>query len=253
LPSEDAVVLERVATRGEGRTVVACPMLPRIANFDDLDPLKLEPSVDLVMVPPGRPIPAEAALVVLPGSKATLADLAFSRAQGWDIDIAAHHRRGGLVLGLCGGFQMLGTRIADPLGIEGPPGEARGLGLLEAETVLAPHKTLRRVAGRALGADFDGYEMHMGETRGPDCARPFALLAGDRPDGAISADGRVLASYVHGLLGSSALRAALLHRLGASSAGVDHAAVVDTALDEIAEALERHVDVDALLALGLAR
>jgi len=250
LPSEDAVVLERPAARDEGRIIVACPILPRISNFDDLDPLKLEPAIELVMVPPGRPIPAEAALIVLPGSKATIADLAAMRAEGWDIDILAHHRRGGRVLGLCGGYQMLGRSVADPLGIEGAVRETAGLGLLDIETVLSGEKTLRHVAGEALGAAFEGYEMHLGETAGPDCARPFAILAHDRPDGAISADGRVMGSYVHGLLASTGLRRALLERIGARSEEVDHGAAVDAALDAIAAELEEHLDVDGLLAIA---
>jgi adenosylcobyric acid synthase len=251
LPSEDAVVLERPRAAATGRIVVACPILPRIANFDDLDPLKAEPAVDLVMVPPGRPIPAEAALVVLPGSKATIADMAAIREQGWDIDIAAHRRQGGAILGLCGGYQMLGTRIADPDGIEGPPGEIAGLGLLDVATVLSPGKRLEEVRGVALEAGFGGYEMHIGETTGADCARPFARLQNGRSDGAVSADGRVIGSYVHGALASTALRAALLARLGVGSAGADHAAAVDGALDAIAAQLEAHLDVDALLRLAL--
>jgi adenosylcobyric acid synthase len=228
LPSEDAVVLERGAGRSAGRTLIACPILPHISNFDDLDPLKLEPAVELAMIPPGTPIPAEAAVVVLPGSKATIADLAAMRREGWDIDIRAHRRRGGMVLGLCGGYQMLGRSVADPHGIEGDPGEAAGLGLLEVDTVLAAEKTLRRTSGRAFGTAFDGYEMHLGDTTGPACERPFARLDDGRPDGATSADGRVLGSYVHGSLASSA------------------------ALDEIAAELEACLDVDALLALAMA-
>lgn len=250
LPSEDAVRLERLEARGSGRVVIACPILPRIANFDDLDPLKLEPSVELVMVPPGRPIPAEATLVVLPGSKATLADLAFLRAQGWDIDLLAHHRRGGHVLGLCGGYQMLGKRIADPHGIEGPPTEAEGLGLLDVATVLTGDKVLRPVTGEALGAPLGGYEMHLGETTGPGLARPYARFADGREDGAIAADGRVIGTYVHGLFADSAQRAALLARLGVDSGGQDYRASVETALGEIAEALEEHLDIDGLMELA---
>jgi adenosylcobyric acid synthase len=250
LPSEDAVVLERTEPRREGRKIVACPILPRISNFDDLDPLKLEPSVELIMVPPGMPIPVDAALVVLPGSKATIADLAFLRAEGWDTDILAHHRRGGLVLGLCGGYQMLGRHLADPYGFEGPPARVAGLGLLDVETVLMPDKTLRKVSGQALGASFAGYEMHMGETTGADCARAFARLDGERDDGAMSADGRVLGSYVHGLLAGPALRSALLGVIGLKSFGGDYAASIDAALDEIAAAMEEHLDVEALLALA---
>lgn len=250
LPSEDAVRLERPESRADGGVLVACPILPRISNFDDLDPLKLEPAVELVMIPPGQPIPAEAALIVLPGSKATLADLAAIREQGWDIDILAHRRRGGVIFGLCGGYQMLGARVADPLGLEGAPGAADGLGLLNVETTLATAKALRPVSGKALGAPFDGYEMHMGETTGAGLARPFAMLADGRTDGAISPDGRVIGTYIHGVLANPAQRAALLARLNAEGSGVDYRASVDTALDEIANALEHHLDIDTLIALA---
>lgn len=249
LPSEDAVVLERSMGPKGQRKLIACPILPRIANFDDLDPLKTEPDVELVMVPPGQPIPAGAVLIVLPGSKATIADMRALRDQGWDIDILAHYRRGGAVLGICGGYQMLGRTIADPLGIEGEPGAVAGLGLLDVATELAGDKVLRPATGMALGQQLQGYEMHMGRTQGPDAARPFATLDGRRPDGAISADGRVIGTYCHGLLGGGPLRAALLDWIGAQSAGGDHAHAVDTALDDIAAELERHCDIDGLLAL----
>jgi adenosylcobyric acid synthase len=249
LPSEDAVILERRANIGDGRTVIACPITPRISNFDDLDPLKLEPGVDLVMVPPGTPIP-DAALIVLAGSKATIADMAFLRAQGWDIDIRAHHRRSRPVLGLCGGYQMLGRTIADPGGIEGPAGSIDGLGLLDVETVLSADKTLVHVTGHAIGAPFDGYEMHMGRTTGADTARPLGRFDDGRTDGATSADGLVAGSYVHGLLGDAAQRRAWLARIGVAGSGPDHRASIDAALDSIAETLERHVDIDALLALS---
>ncbi|MDR7155009.1 adenosylcobyric acid synthase [Sphingobium xenophagum] len=250
LPSEDAVVLERRQFSVEAPLVVACPVLPRISNFDDVDPLKLEPGVDLRMVGPGQVIPAEAALVILPGSKASVADMRAMVAQGWDIDIRAHHRRGGAVLGICGGYQMLGRTIADPDGLEGPPGSVAGLGLLNVETVLGGTKTLEAVRGHALGAEFGGYEMHMGQTDGPDRARPFAML-GDRADGAISRDGRVMGSYVHGLLASTELRDAVLRRLGSASAGQDYDQSVEDALDEVADLLETHADVDAMIALAM--
>ncbi|MET0309510.1 MAG: cobyric acid synthase [Sphingomonas sp.] len=252
LPSEDAVVLEAPPPRHEGRLVVACPILPRIANFDDLDPLKLEPDVELRMIPPGAPIPAETALIVLPGSKATIADLASLRAEGWDIDVRAHHRRGGAVLGLCGGYQMLGTRIDDPAGLEGPAGSSEGLGLLDVTTRLSATKALRPVRGHALGAPFDGYEMHMGETTGPGIAQPLATFDDGRMDGAISEDGLVMGTYVHGFLADPAQRRALLARIGAEGGGRDYRAAVDGALDAIAEALETHLDLDALLALASA-
>mgnify|MGYP001031527247 CR=1 FL=1 len=249
LPSEDAVVLERPAAGGAGRVVVACPITPRIANFDDLDPLRLEPGGELVMVPPGQPIP-DAALIVLAGSKATIPDLGFLRAEGWDVDILAHHRRGRPVLGLCGGYQMLGRSIADPHGIEGPPGTVAGLGLLDVETVLGGDKTLVEVRGEALGAPFAGYEIHLGRTSGADTARPVGRLADGRTEGATSADGLVAGSYVHGLLGLAAQRAAWLARIGLAARGPDHASDVDAALDEIAATLETHVDLDAVLAIA---
>ena len=249
LPSEDAVILERPPARGDGAIVIACPITPRIANFDDLDPLRLEPRVALVMVPPGQPIP-DADMIVLAGSKATIADLAFVRAQGWDIDIRAHHRRGRPVLGLCGGYQMLGRSIADPEGLEGPAGSVEGLGLLDVATMLSPAKTLDRVAGTAIGARFEGYEIHIGTTTGPDTTRPLTTRDDGRSEGAISPDGLVAGSYVHGLFGLAAQRRAWLARLGVDAVGPDHAAAIDSALDSIAETLERHVAIDALIALS---
>lgn len=250
LPSEDAVVLERARDKSSDRIIIACPILPRIANFDDLDPFKLEPSVDLLMVPPGQPIPAEAALIVLPGSKATIADLRALRSEGWDLDIRSHHRRGKPVLGICGGYQMLGRRIADPDGLEGPPEEVDGLGLLDVETRLGSSKALRKVGGVAHGERFTGYEMHMGVTDGTDCARPFAMLGDGRADGAVSQDGRIWGTYIHGLFASTPLRSAVMAGLGQRSSGDDYAASVDRALDAIAAELEQHADIDAMIGIA---
>ena len=250
LPSEDAVVLERASGRIGKRIVIACPILPRIANFDDLDPFKLEPDVALVMVPPGQPIPAEASLIILPGSKATIADLHAMRAEGWDIDILSHYRQGKPILGICGGYQMLGKCISDPDGIEGEPGSIEGLGLLDIETRLTPTKSLERVTGTAWAQNFQGYEMHLGSTDGPDCAHPFARLDDGRVDGAISADGLVSGTYVHGLFASTGARAGLMASIGVHSEGVDYTASVDRALDDIAEQLERHVDIDAMIRMA---
>ena len=218
LPAEDALDITS-APRGDGVTI-ACLTLSRIANFDDLDPLQAEPGVNLVMVAPGQPIPGDARLVILPGSKSTRDDLAFLRAQGWDIDLAAHLRRGGHVLGICGGYQMLGRVVRDPDGIEGPAGETPGLGLLEVDTLMTPDKRLARVQARhaASGLTVDGYEIHIGRTHGPDCARPFAEI-GDRGEGAVSADGRVTGSYLHGLFAADAFRAAYLGGLGIAASG----------------------------------
>jgi len=250
LPSEDAVVLERRRGGLDEKLLIACPILPRIANFDDLDPLKLEPGVEVMMVPPGQPIPAEAALIILPGSKATIADLQAVRDQGWDIDIRAHHRRGRPILGICGGYQMLGRRIEDPDGIEGSPGSVEGLGLLNVETRLTAIKILERTNGVALGQAFSGYEMHVGRTDGPDCLRPFALLEGDRPDGASNGDGTVMGSYIHGLFASTALRSAFLARLGHKAASGDYQASVNDALDQIAMQLEDHADLEGLIRIA---
>jgi adenosylcobyric acid synthase len=252
LPAEDAVVLERQTTPVTGSVIVAVPRLAHIANFDDLDPLRLEPSVRLLMVAPGQPLPGNADLIVMPGSKATLADLEDFRRNGWDIDLLAHVRRGGRVFGICGGYQMLGRTVADPDGLEGPPGNASGLSLLDVETVLTGDKTLREVAGVSIAdaAPFRGYEMHVGRTEGPDCARPLLRFADGRPDGAVSADGRVRAAYVHGLFTDDRQRAGLLAWIGASAAGVSYDAEIDRVLDALAEHLALHIDLDRLLSLA---
>jgi len=257
LPAEDAVVLSREGdSRRHGRKRIVAPLLRGIANFDDFDPLRVEPEVEFAFVPPGQPLPGDADLVILPGSKTTLSDLAMLRREGWDIDIAAHVRRGGRLLGLCGGYQMLGRRVSDPQGIEGPPGEAAGLGFLEVETVLTAAKTLEPAHGRLTqgGARFAGYEMHLGATTGLGLARPFLVHHDGRPDGAMSADGRIAGTYIHGLFDSGEARGVLLGELGARATSTDHRILVDDALDEIAEVLARNLDIDRIAAIaGLAR
>jgi adenosylcobyric acid synthase len=251
LPPEDALALDRAAPAKPGARIrIAVPVLPHIANFDDLDPLDAEPAVDLVKVQPGAALPGDAALVILPGSKATIADLAALRQARFDIDIAAHLRRGGAVLGLCGGYQMLGRIIRDPAGVEGPPGAAEGLGLLDVETMLSSGKRLEPVRGDTDGVPFSGYEMHMGVTAGLDCARPFATLAGGTPDGARSPDGRVTGTYIHGLFNDDRQRSAWLERLGAGPSVIAHDALVERTLDRLAAHLEEHVDVERLLSLA---
>jgi adenosylcobyric acid synthase len=233
------------------RARVAVPILPHIANFDDLDPLGAEPHVELVRVRPGAALPGDADLVVMPGSKATIADLGALRSAGFDVDIAAHRRRGGLILGLCGGFQMLGRGIADPGGIEGPPATVEGLGLLDVATTLANEKRLEPVQGQTHdGVPFAGYEMHMGVTKGPDCARPFARLADGSPEGAVSPDGRVIGTYVHGLFADDRQRGAWLARLGGGSANIAYDALIERTLDALAAHLARHIDLDRLLKLA---
>ena len=247
LPAEDSVVLERLARGAGGALKVAVPVLPRIANFDDLDPLKAEPEVDLVFVRAGERLPADAGLVILPGSKSTVSDLEDLRAQGWDRDIRAHCRRGGHVLGICGGYQMLGTVVRDPFGIEGGRREIEGLGLLDVETEMAPEKTVRNTAARSFEFDvpLEGYEIHLGRTTGPDCARPMTEVDG-RPDGARSADGRVAGTYLHGLMTSDAYRAAVLQRFGVEGGALDYRRSIDAALDGVAAELESVLDPDWL-------
>lgn len=251
LPSEDSVMLERLAA-GERRALrVAVPMLSRIANFDDLDPLRAEPEVEVVFAPPGQSLPQDAGLVVIPGSKSTIGDLIRFRDNGWDRDLEAHRRRGGHVVGICGGYQMLGRKVRDPGGVEGGVREADGLGLLDVETVLEPEKTVRNVSARSVAFDLplDGYEIHLGRTSGPDCGRPVAVIDGVE-DGATSSDGKVFGTYLHGLFGADGFRARFLESLGLKGSGLDYRAQVERALDDIAAELEVCLDCDAIFALA---
>lgn len=251
LPAEDAVALERPVVPSDARPIrVAVPRLPRIANFDDLDPLIAEPDVAVTFVPPGAPLPGDADLVLLPGSKATIADLAALRREGWDIDLLAHVRRGGHVLGLCGGYQMLGKSVEDPHGLEGLPECAPGLGLLDVATHLTATKTLIKAQGHDVvsGEAVHGYEMHVGLTTGPDCRRPM-LRFGDRRDGAIDGSGRVMGCYLHGLFAADGFRQAFLDRLKARPAsGIAWDEGIERTLDELADHLAAHLDLDAVWA-----
>ena len=249
LPAEDALGLSDA--RKPGRCKIAFLALSRIANFDDLDPLKLDDEVDLVMVRPGEAIPGDAELVILPGAKSTRGDLDFLRAQGWDIDLIAHRRRGGHVLGICGGYQMLGKSVADPDGIEGPAGETPGLALLDVTTLMTPEKALTRVSAlhAATGTALAAYEIHIGRTEGSDRVRPFSIVDG-QGEGAISADGLVQGTYLHGLFTSDAFRRAYLARLGIEASAEHYRARVESALDALADHIETHLDVDGLLALA---
>ena len=252
LPEEDSLGIFAPKPVTSGPITIAVPVLPGIANFDDLDPFFLESSVRLVMVRRGETLPAEASLIILPGSKTTIADLTIFRCEGWHIDLLAHLHRGGHVFGLCGGYQMLGKVVRDPLGLEGPPGEARGLGLLEIETVLEGDKVLSPVQGFGTesGAPFRGYEMHLGKTFGPDCARPILRFSDGRSDGAASADGRIAGCYVHGLFSEAAQRSALLSSLGSKGSGLSYEDSLDTALDAVASHLQAHIDLDRLLTIA---
>ena len=269
LPEEDVMGLGSVSPRPRGDALlrITALRLPRIANFDDLDPLMAEPGVSVRILAQGTPVPGDTDLVLLPGSKATIADLAALRRTGWDIDILAHVRRGGAVLGLCGGYQMLGRSIADPAGLEGPPATVPGLGLLAVDTVLAAEKRLGEVRAVAAGCaePVTGYEIHLGRTAGPDARRPFLhhvtslhggtdpAQGGGRDDGAVSADGQVAGCYLHGLFGADGFRSTYLERLRAGSgSGLAFEARVDAALDELACHLERSLDLDRLWSMAAA-
>jgi adenosylcobyric acid synthase len=250
LPPEDSVALEKAEQGGTDGAIVVVPVLGRIANFDDLDPLRMEPGIRLVFVRPGEAWPERARLVVLPGSKATLADLAQFRALGWDKELHHHVQRGGDVLGICGGYQMLGRSVSDPDGVEGKSGEAEGLGLLDVETVLVTAKTVvnRKARDATTGAPLSGYEIHMGRTVGPDTSRPMVTFDGV-PDGAISANGQVRGCYLHGLFTDDAWRAAELRRMGIASSDLSYRAAVEAVLDDVADTLEEVID-PAIFDLG---
>ena len=248
LPAEDATDL---SGGGTGTFKIAVPRLSRIANFDDLDPLKLEPGVTVVIVQPGERIPVDASLILIPGSKSTIGDLAFLREQGWDADIIRHAKHGKSVLGICGGYQMLGTVIKDPDGIEGPAGQVQGIGLLQVETTMTPKKILSEVSGIDLstGANVAGYEIHIGHSDGPDCTRPWLEIDGMKV-GAASKDGLVRGCYVHGIFSSDTFRSVFLSGLGAKTSELVFEDTIDETLDALADHIEKHLDVEKILALA---
>ncbi len=234
---------------------VVVPVLPHISNHTDFDALRTHPQVDFHYVRAGSAPPA-ADLIILPGSKNVQGDLAFLRAQGWDAVLQRHLRYGGRVIGICGGMQMLGREVADPYGVEGPPATVAGLGWLDLSTTLTRDKTLKNVTGRLAAdaaADVAGYEIHMGDTRGPALDTP-ALLLDDtggrtRPDGARSADGQILATYVHGLFDTPAACAALLAWAGLAQAEpIDYPALREASLERLADTLAEHLDLPRLWA-----
>ncbi len=250
LPQEDAMALDQVVKAPPvGNIKISVPHLPRIANFDDLDPLKAEPDITVEIIEVGCVIPVDTDIILLPGSKATCSDLAFLKDQGWDIDIKAHNRRGGLIVGLCGGYQMLGISVQDPDGIEGNSTRIDGLGLLSVSTIIRGVKSLVKVNGRDAqsGIPISGFEMHIGQTTGPDTHRPWLILEQGRPDGARSKDGRVLGSYVHGLFAEDAFRAAFLRDLrDGVSRSIAYDRQIEQTLDQLADHLRQHMYIDIL-------
>ena len=246
LPAEDA--FDIATPNRSGKPHIVCLGLSRIANFDDLDPLSNDPDLRVTILKAGQTIPVDASLVIVPGSKSTTGDLNYLRLQGWDIDLLAHHRRGGYVLGICGGYQMLGASIDDPEGIEGAKGITEGLGLLNTKTVMKPKKALTEVVAlhQDTGLNFSGYEIHIGQTSGPDCARPFARI-GDVNEGAISEDGRIFGSYLHGMFSDGDFRRSFLGQLSIAASQLSYAESVERTLDDLAKHIELYVDLDHLV------
>ncbi|MCQ4296361.1 cobyric acid synthase [Pseudomonas stutzeri] len=247
LEAEDAIDARQSGKASDVLKVVV-PVLPRISNHTDFDPLRLHPQVDLQFIGPGQSIPA-ADMIILPGSKSVRADLAWLRANGWEAAIHKHLRYGGKLLGICGGLQMLGMRIADPLGLEGPAGTSEGLGLLDFETVLQVDKQLRNVTGRLLpeGVPLSGYEIHAGISSGPALERPAVQLDDGRCDGAISADGQVLGTYLHGLFERPEGCAALLRWAGLDAVQtVNYHALRERDIERLADLVEAHLDTARL-------
>lgn len=253
LPQEDAVVLESAPgslTQGTRQVRIAVPMLSRIANFDDLDPLRMEPNVDLGFIPPGNPIPRDIDAIILPGTKSTLGDLEFLKQQGWHHDILAFARSGGQVTGICGGYQLLGQQIHDPHGVDGRPGSVEALGLLNIQTHMLREKRTRQAHGICTRSNtpVSGYEIHVGVSDGPDTATPMLELEGDA-DGAINTMGNVEGSYLHGLFANDAFRSAWLNRLQQGSAdGINYESSIESELDCLADSLERSLDIEQLFA-----
>ncbi|ALP52889.1 cobyric acid synthase [Candidatus Tenderia electrophaga] len=250
LEAEDALPRETVSAKAATTLDVVVPALPRISNHTDFDALRLHPQVTLRFVGPGETPPA-ADLIILPGSKSVRADLAWLRDQGWETAIRRHLRYGGKLIGICGGFQMLGRAIHDPDGIEGEPGSSNGLGLFDMETTLAAEKQLRNVQGTLAldDAPVSGYEIHAGVSTGPALQRPALQLA-HGPDGALSDDGLILGTYLHGLFDTPSASQALLAWAGLADAEpLDYFALRDAAIERLADAVAQHLDGAGLLEL----
>ena len=259
LPAEDSMALQNINNAPfsfHGNTIpkkvkIGVLAYPHLSNFDDFDPLRMEPEIDLCFYRSDEAIPGDMDWLILPGSKATRADLDVLYDCGWDVDIKAHLRRGGGVIGICGGYQMLGHALHDPDGTEGVAGTCAGLGLLDMQTVWQPQKTLRETRGvhLASGQNVSGYRMHMGHTTGPDLARPLFCLE-DGNEGAASANGKVMGSYLHGLFANDAFRKHIM-QLGTSSLA-NYDAQIDETLDALANHLDHYFDLEGLYKVASA-
>lgn len=248
LPPEDSVALDHLIQSNFGQLKIAIPKLPRIANFDDFDPLVAEENVNIKYIKSGERLPVDTDIVILPGSKSTIADLDYLKIEGWQHALEAHLGRNGQIIGVCGGYQMLGQKIYDPEHIESELDEIEGFGLLDIETEMAPQKITENVVAetQVFNANVNGYEIHIGRTTGDDCERPFSIINGNK-DGAISRDGKVMGTYLHGLFTSDAFREKLLTSHGIASSEANYEKLVDDALNELANELEKLVDFDQLL------
>ena len=250
LPAEDSLDIRSVKKK-QAKFKVVCLCLSRMANFDDLDPISQEPDIDLVMLTAGNAIPGDADLIIIPGTKSTIGDLKFLREQKWDLDLAGHINRGGYVLGICGGYQILGNTISDPEGIEGPAGKTEGLGYLDVQTTMTANKkvTPTLAVHLASGTQINGYEIHIGDTIGSDCSRPFAKSNGT-PDGAITFTGRVMGTYLHGLFSNNSFRQYFLNNIGAKPSNLDYDQEVENILDKLADHMEKNVDIDSFISIA---
>ncbi len=258
LPSEDSVEEASETEAGARALRVNVPRLPRMSNHTDFDPLRLHPLVEIRFVGSGQEIPP-ADLVILPGSKNTVADLGWLEDNGWVAYLLRHLRYGGKVMGICGGLQMLGAVIHDPSGVEGLPGSVPGLGLLDLETTLRPGKQLRNVTGELLpdGERISGYEIHMGETTGLDRYESLLVLDDGRRDGALSDDHRILCTYLHGIFDTPGVLESLLRRVRQDWAATrgegvrqpDPRVLLDREFGRLADAVEAELPVGRWLEL----
>ena len=250
LPAEDSMDIRSV-NKNQAKFKVVCLCLSRMANFDDLDPISQEPDIDLVMLTAGNAIPGNADLVIIPGTKSTIGDLKFLREQRWDLDLAGHINRGGYVLGICGGYQILGKTISDPDGIEGATGSTEGLGYLDVQTTMTANKKVTPTAAvhLASGTQINGYEIHIGDTIGNDCSRPFATSNGT-PDGAITLTGQIMGTYLHGLFSNNSFRRYFLKNIGAKPSNLDYDQEVENILDKLGDHMEKNVDIEAFISIA---